>query len=729
MIVTNVDPRPYSPNFNEPHYFRGMSTSQVLLQLLNVGVIFLDTELQCQYVNQFAASVVQKIPQDLLGLGIIQILKNIFSDDTNTKIKTALIDTLETGRQKKLLTLPLNTGQGLYFDLEFQRVESPENDILGMLITFIDITLHIERKESLRQSAHEILSTALKISPLSMSVRNVETEKYTMINKDFEDMTGFSQEEVLGKTAKDLKLFPDNEKHEQRVKKIYEQGFFRNLEITLKTKNGNLRSGLSSSSLFELDGKKHWLTAVQDVTGIRKSEREFERIFNLSLDIMAVFDFNGIIKNVNPAAKKILEYEQEELIGKKLSEFIHFEDVERTKKAFKFTNDATTIRPYTNRCLCKNGNYKWLEWTVVHYPEEKLSYSIARDVTDKKYWEEQLDLLGNIVESSHDAVISGDLDGTILSWNPAAERIYGYKKEEIIGKHVSIVAPENLKGEVSEFLQILAEGKIIQGQRVKRETKDGKTIYLSINSYPIINDEGQIYGFCTISRDITNEYLLEKEMARLDRLNLVGQMAASIGHEIRNPMTCVKGFIQLFEEKADKEEQKFYRLMVDELDRANSIVTEFLTLASNKVSNRNQNSLNSIVKTIEPLLRAEALGADKNLVIDLHEIPDVMLDESEIRQMIINLFKNGMEAMEPGGTLTIFTRDSEGEVLLGLKDQGCGISKDVIDQLGTPFVTTKNHGTGLGLPVCYSIAKRHNAVICFETGQKGTTFTVHFQKL
>jgi signal transduction histidine kinase len=230
-----------------------------------------------------------------------------------------------------------------------------------------------------------------------------------------------------------------------------------------------------------------------------------------------------------------------------------------------------------------------------------------------------------------------------------------------------------------------------------------------------------------LKEEIVRRERMEKEMARLDRLNLIGEMAAGIGHEIRNPMTTVRGFLQLMEEKdryaRDKE---FLALMISELDRANSIITEFLSLAKNKMMALKEHNLNSIVENLFPLIQADAMVMDKNIIKDLGETPALLLDEKEIRQLILNLVRNGFEAMSPGGRLIIKTFTDGEEVVLAIQDEGKGIEPDVLEKIGTPFFTTKDTGTGLGLAVCYSIAARHNAIINVEPAPTGTTFYVRF---
>jgi len=231
----------------------------------------------------------------------------------------------------------------------------------------------------------------------------------------------------------------------------------------------------------------------------------------------------------------------------------------------------------------------------------------------------------------------------------------------------------------------------------------------------------------SVLTDITDLRQVEVEMTRLDRLNLVGEMAASIGHEIRNPMTIVRGYLQLLQEKKEFiNEIEYFALMIEELDRANSIITEFLSLAKNKIVEMIPRNLNSIISKTLPLIQAQALRKDHNLKLELQHLPDLLLDEKEVRQLILNLVNNGMEAMLSTGEIAIRTFIENEKAVLAVKDQGQGIDRELLNKLGTPFFTTKDQGTGLGLAVCYRIASRHDAKIDIETSSTGTTFYIRF---
>lgn len=346
---------------------------------------------------------------------------------------------------------------------------------------------------------------------------------------------------------------------------------------------------------------------------------------------------------------------------------------------------------------------------------------------DRNINQEKAYRLASIVETSDDGIIGMTREGIVMYWNPGAERIYGYSEKEIVGKSIFTVVPEELQSEAQEMIAKALRGEKVTNVETRRKAKDGRIAEISLTLSLIKDGSGSVIGMSCILRDISDKKTMERELARLDRLNLIGELAASISHEVRNPLATVRGFMQLLKEKKSCSEYvTYFDLMIEELDRANGILTEFLSITRCKSNERTSRDLNVIIRSLLPLLEANAVADDKKVQVRLQELPKIMVDDKEIRQVILNLSRNGIEAMEAGGVLTIRTSCQEGQIILEIEDQGCGMSPEVIERLGTPFFTTKSEGTGIGLAICYGIAARHNAKIDVESSNKGTTFRIAF---
>lgn len=239
--------------------------------------------------------------------------------------------------------------------------------------------------------------------------------------------------------------------------------------------------------------------------------------------------------------------------------------------------------------------------------------------------------------------------------------------------------------------------------------------------------ESELPEFTPLLKYISKQ---SEKMANLERLNMVGEMAASIGHEVRNPMTTVRGFLQYLSNKRQFEAHKdHFSLMIEEIDRANSIITEFLSLAKNQAMDFKQVSLNQVITDLFPLIQADAIRNRCYIKLDLHDIVPLTLDTRSIRQLILNMVRNSIEAMPQGGAICLSTAQLKDLVVFKVIDQGTGIAPEVLPKLGVPFVTSKENGTGLGLAICYRIAHRHGASISVKSAASGTIFTITFNAL
>jgi len=355
---------------------------------------------------------------------------------------------------------------------------------------------------------------------------------------------------------------------------------------------------------------------------------------------------------------------------------------------------------------------------------DQLKYEITERIRAERAADEQKRQLETILEHSPGIIVQFDTDGRHTFISPSACD-FGLVCQKLIGSDGALPQVQHSKEWLENFNFVLRQGKSAEFE-IGIFINECKRFF-SIQLVPEVGSCGDVLSILGFFRDLTDLKHTEKEMARLDRLNLIGQMAASIGHEVRNPMTTIRGFLQYFGRKQEfSRYTEEFTIMISELDRANEIITEFLSLAKNKSISLTKACLNQSIKAIYPLLEADAFERGYNIEVELGEIHELWLDEKDIRQLLLNLVYNGFEAIPDRGTVRIRTYQTGDLVVLAVQDNGCGIPQEVLGQLGTPFVTTKEKGTGLGLPVCYRIAERHNAIIEVETSSHGTTFSIKF---
>jgi two-component system, sporulation sensor kinase E len=316
-------------------------------------------------------------------------------------------------------------------------------------------------------------------------------------------------------------------------------------------------------------------------------------------------------------------------------------------------------------------------------------------------------------------------DNRIIDVNQRWQDTLGFSREEVVGnllEDINIWA-EQQRQQAIELVK-KEYGSIANLDAVFRNKKGEELDTLWYGEIITLYGEPCLLGAWI---DITERKKYEKEVARMDRLELMGQIAGGIAHEIRNPMTVVRGYLQMLQLNEEFASQhKRFDTMIGEIDRANAIITEFLSLAKDKPEEMKRQNINSIVTALVPLIQADAAKSQVAVSVDLVDVPDVNLDEKEIRQVVLNLVRNGLEAMPQAGKLTIKTSKKKDRVILSINDRGNGIPPEVLEKLGTPFFTTKDTGTGLGLSICYRIAESHNARIEIKTGKRGTTFMVSF---
>ncbi|NLI90708.1 MAG: hypothetical protein GX434_00490 [Peptococcaceae bacterium] len=229
--------------------------------------------------------------------------------------------------------------------------------------------------------------------------------------------------------------------------------------------------------------------------------------------------------------------------------------------------------------------------------------------------------------------------------------------------------------------------------------------------------------------DINPDYELHSVCNCLDELKLIRKIAGTVAHEVRNSLSIVRGQLQLLE--GNNQLKKYHEkveTMITEIDRAAEILTELLHMSKPSRAKLEKQNVNQILHQLYQLLQAEALINLQEVIYELEDIPDVMLDKKRFRQVVLNLVNNGLQAMNEHKKITIRTFARDGKVYFVVKDQGGGIPPEVLNKLGTPFVTTKAGGTGLGLAASYQIIAEHKAGIQVDSGSDGTTFTIIFDE-
>jgi PAS domain S-box-containing protein len=327
----------------------------------------------------------------------------------------------------------------------------------------------------------------------------------------------------------------------------------------------------------------------------------------------------------------------------------------------------------------------------------------------------------SLIEHSTDAIYVMDLDGRIYRTNPAFEALYGYNADELTGTRQPFV-PEHLHKEYQELIRQVKNGGEVSGYETVRRNKSGSEVHISLTLSPVLLDDGQLVALASISRNITERKETEELLRRSEKLSVIGQLAAGVAHEIRNPLTTLRGFVQLLKHRQAGNAEHM-DLMLEELDRINFIVSEFIILSKphlNQFLFKDPTELlTDLIRILEPQSNMSGVRLEMRFASD---IPRIRCEENQLKQVFLNVIKNGMEAMPEGGVVKVEAANLEsGRILIRFTDHGAGIPEDMLTRLGEPFLTNKANGTGLGIMVSQQIVANHKGrmIIRSELG-KGT---------
>jgi PAS domain S-box-containing protein len=338
------------------------------------------------------------------------------------------------------------------------------------------------------------------------------------------------------------------------------------------------------------------------------------------------------------------------------------------------------------------------------------------------------------VESSDDAIVSKNLNGIVTSWNPSAERMFGYTAEEMVGRSILTIIPPEMRSDEDMILSKIRRGEKIDHFETVRVTKSGERIDVSLSISPVRDDQGKIIGAAKIARNITEKKKIERALRTAEKLAAAGRLAATVAHEINNPLEAVTNLVFLAKRdiKDSKKAAELLGLAERELDRVAHIARQTLGFYRETSSPTSVN----ILKTLDDLLylyekRLEARNVQvKKRYTNNIEITGLA---GEIRQAFSNLIANAIDAMPSGGSLVIKISESNrwpngrsGGVRVTIRDTGIGIGREEQTHLFEPFFTTKaDVGTGLGLWITKNIIEKHGGRIRFKSKPGcGTTFSV-----
>ncbi|WP_186577367.1 ATP-binding protein [Aquibacillus kalidii] len=331
-------------------------------------------------------------------------------------------------------------------------------------------------------------------------------------------------------------------------------------------------------------------------------------------------------------------------------------------------------------------------------------------------------LINWIEQHSYDLIIICDMYGEIMFVSHSVNKLLGYEPCELVGKKALNYLP------IDDQQKILQKniGNTNLPQKFNINLRDcfGKYVWVeTVISKDFLQSDVPVY--ISLSKDITDKKEAEEMLIRSEKMSVAGQLAAGVAHEIRNPLTSLKGFVQLLQAGIDRKEE-YYKIMVDEIDKIDTITSELLFISKPMTDERKYENVSKMLRDVVTLLQSQANLHNINIRVEMDNVDtEVYCDRTQIKQVLINLIKNAVEEMLDGGTITVEVSYSTTTCSISIIDEGPGIPEHILHKLKEPFFTTKKNGTGLGLMISNKIIENHQGTLdIFQNKEKGSTFTI-----
>lgn len=347
--------------------------------------------------------------------------------------------------------------------------------------------------------------------------------------------------------------------------------------------------------------------------------------------------------------------------------------------------------------------------------------------------DDSIDISAAVVASSPDAIIAADMHGTIIGWNPAAEKMFGFTAQQAIGNDLLSLMPEDQRQDAARLMERARGGEVVAGHEVTRIRQDGSTVVGRLTLAPIRGANGEIHGSVGIMHDITERKAIEELLQRNQRLASIGTLAAGIAHEVNNPVGGILMAAQYAGGALDREDSRAIveKALADiEVDakRCREIIRGLLRFARQGARERSPCDLNEIIEAAVDLAQKSLPGHAARVEFERNDrLPAVEVDRTELRQALVNLITNALQSGGSVVTIGVAENAPSASVSVAVTDDGVGVPEDVIDHLFDPFYTTKRHqgGTGLGLSLAYAIVNDHGGSLDVASSpSRGTTVTL-----
>ncbi|WP_176699650.1 PAS domain-containing sensor histidine kinase [Neobacillus massiliamazoniensis] len=464
---------------------------------------------------------------------------------------------------------------------------------------------------------------------------------------------------------------------------------------------------------------------------LKDSLQHYKSLFACDSDAIYAMDLDGYFIPLNPACEILFGYPSMEFSKLTYMKVMTLEHLDRALSLF-YKSLEGKLQNFDCQIIQKIGELRDLN--ITNYPivinDDIVGvYGIAKDITEikqkRKKLRENEALYQLLMENSLDLITKSTPNGEFLYVSSYSKEIIGFTPDELIGKSVKELIHLDDLNDYENNKEIVSSGHGNGRITFRLKHCNGHYIWVEALCKPILNDQNVVSEIISVIRDVTEKKRTEALLLQSEKLSVAGQLAAGIAHEIRNPLTAIKGFLQLIEAEQDTQ-KTYFDIINSEMNRIELILGELLILSKPHALKFEKKNIKQIFDQVKALIDTQAIMNNIEVEITyLSNLQTLLCDENQLKQVFINILKNSIEAMHNGGKITVEVDTTESnQMQIRFIDQGCGITEENLQRIGQPFFTTKEKGTGLGLMISMKIIEKHNGTIHISSENNGTKIEV-----
>jgi len=715
------------------------------------GIIVFDEKYQVEFANMMASELTGFSKERLVGMDFRRLL-----GEEDIGYLDQMHSEVGADESKRVCTeMQVVTENGLKRDAEVCiTIAEMEKGRVKTYAYLRDIT---ERKRMERE-IREATKRFEKIAEMGDDGIIVfdEDSRIEFANQMASEFMGLPKDHILGREFFSLIGKPDEEFLEEMVMRGEGMGEKVCTEMSLHTPQGQVKaSEVCIAPTRSEDGRIKTYAYIRDITErkkfekeLKESEEKFRNLFERVRHGLFISTKEGHFLDCNQAMWGLLGYQdKEEFLKIDILKDLYVNPEDR-EIFMKQVENLGFIKDFEVEFKKKNGERITVLLTATAKRDEKgtiIGYEgLNIDITDRKKMEKELkeanDFLMNLIESSVDGIIVTNTKGDILIFNKGAEDLLGYKSEEVVEKmNIRSIYQPGVAKEVMDKLRSPDFGGIgkLTSFPIFHRRKDGELVEGDLSASIIYDEKGNEIASVGIFKDLRERLRIERELQKMreallqsEKLAAMGRLTSQIAHELNNPIYGIMNTLELLKTEISPESKRrrILDLSLSEIKRLSEMLRNMLSFSKPEEEKRRPIKIDELIEGI--LLMMEKQMKESNIQVETSFDPgiaEIMASTNQMRQVMLNIFKNAKEAMPKGGTLFVRTSKGDNKILIHIQDTGIGISEEIRDKIFEAFFTTKQKvkGVGLGLSVCYGIIKDHGGDIKVESKEgKGTTFII-----